>query len=63
METSSLVNAYYKKLEEWRQLNSLVMTPYFNATKDAEMYAKWERLNEELKVEADNLWCMSINVY
>lgn len=57
------VTMYHMKLREWQELQSFVTLPNFNVDKYPEMYSAYVTLGEWLKIEADNLWNIGINVY
>lgn len=56
-------NAYKRQLDHWRRLNSIIHSPYFNATKESRIYVAHRDLGDWLKKEAECLWDVGINVY
>jgi transcription initiation factor IIE alpha subunit len=56
------VAEYYRKLTEFHAIQSVVYRPSYRATPD-KLWEAHEKINEWLRKEADELFCLGVSVY
>jgi hypothetical protein len=60
MTTPQRVARYYEKLQQFWALQSIVYRPSYNGGKEWDAH---EKLNDWLRKEADELFCLGVSVY